>query len=48
MEYVQGGSLLDLLEETPKLSIQRSLYIALDLADALTRAHRLDILHRDY
>jgi non-specific serine/threonine protein kinase len=47
MEYVEGGSLLDILTETPKLSIQRAMYIALDLADALTRAHRLKILHRD-
>ncbi|MEM6528325.1 MAG: tetratricopeptide repeat protein, partial [Chloroflexota bacterium] len=31
----------------PKLVVQRALYIGLDLADALTRAHRLNILHRD-
>jgi serine/threonine protein kinase/tetratricopeptide (TPR) repeat protein len=47
MEYVEGGSLLDTLNEEDELSIQRILYIALDLADALTRAHRLKILHRD-
>jgi len=47
MEYVEGGSLLDVLNEEKQLSIQRILYIALDLADALTRAHRLKILHRD-
>ena len=47
MEYVEGGSLLDVLNEEQQLSIQRILYIALDLADALTRAHRLKILHRD-
>lgn len=47
MEYVAGGSLRDLLQEQPQLSIQRTLYIALDIADALTRAHRLNILHRD-
>ncbi|MEO0560840.1 MAG: protein kinase [Chloroflexota bacterium] len=47
MEYVPGGTLRDLLDQQPKLSLQRTLYIALDLADALTRAHRLDILHRD-
>jgi serine/threonine protein kinase/predicted ATPase/Tfp pilus assembly protein PilF len=47
MEYVGGGSLRDVLDHSPKLSIQRALYIALDLADALTRAHRLNILHRD-
>jgi len=47
MEYVGGGSLRDVLQKETKLSIQRTLYIALDLADALTRAHRLNILHRD-
>ncbi|MEL7434583.1 MAG: protein kinase, partial [Chloroflexota bacterium] len=47
MEYVQGGSLRDVLEQTPQFSVQRALYVALDLADALTRAHRLDVLHRD-
>lgn len=47
MEYVDGGSLLDVLRKETMLSIQRVLYIALDLADALTRAHRLSVLHRD-
>jgi serine/threonine protein kinase/tetratricopeptide (TPR) repeat protein len=47
MEYVSGGSLAELLRATPRLSVQRALYIALDMADALTRAHRLNIIHRD-
>jgi serine/threonine protein kinase/tetratricopeptide (TPR) repeat protein len=47
MEYVTGGSLRDVLEKNSRLTVQRALYIALDLADALTRAHRLNILHRD-
>ncbi len=47
MEFVPGGSLRDLLDDERKLTVQRVLYIALDLADALTRAHRLNILHRD-
>ncbi len=47
MEYVSGGSLRDLLDDQKTLTMQRALYIALDLADALTRAHRLNILHRD-
>jgi serine/threonine protein kinase/tetratricopeptide (TPR) repeat protein len=47
MEYVPGGSLRDVLLKKHRLSVQQALYIALDLADALTRAHRLDILHRD-
>ncbi len=47
MEYVAGGSLQQLLHETPQLPLQRILEISLDLADALTRAHRLKIIHRD-
>lgn len=47
MELVEGGSLRDLLDREPRLPIARALNIALDLADALTRAHRLNILHRD-
>ncbi|PJF29383.1 MAG: hypothetical protein CUN52_08680, partial [Phototrophicales bacterium] len=47
MEYVAGGSLHDVLQKSPQLSPQRVLYTALDVADALTRAHRLNVLHRD-
>ena len=47
MEYVEGGSLRDLIKRDQPLSISRILEIALDLADALTRAHRLNIIHRD-
>jgi len=47
MEYVAGGSLHDVLQKQSQLSPQRVLYTALDVADALTRAHRLNILHRD-
>ncbi|MCL4877240.1 MAG: protein kinase [Anaerolineae bacterium] len=47
LEYVEGGSLLDLLRKSPQLPIERILQIGLDLADALTRAHRLKIIHRD-
>ncbi|MBI1256991.1 MAG: protein kinase [Chloroflexi bacterium] len=47
MELVEGGSLDDLLMQTPRLPITKVLNIALDLADALTRAHRLNIIHRD-
>jgi serine/threonine protein kinase/tetratricopeptide (TPR) repeat protein len=46
MEHVAGGDLADLLRRG-KLPIERCLKLALDLADALTRAHKLDIIHRD-
>jgi predicted ATPase len=47
MEYVAGGSLQDLLETQGALPVSRVLEIALELADALTRAHHLGIIHRD-
>jgi predicted ATPase len=47
MEYVSGGSLDDLLRDTPQLPVERVLAIALELADALTRAHHLHVVHRD-
>ena len=47
MEFVPGGSLHNILRETGQMPLERVLEIALDLADALTRAHRLKIIHRD-
>lgn len=47
MELVEGGALDQVLAQTPILPINRVVNIALDLADALTRAHRLNIVHRD-
>jgi serine/threonine protein kinase/tetratricopeptide (TPR) repeat protein len=47
MEYVGGGSLRDLIDEHARLPLEAVLNIALDLADALTRAHRLNVIHRD-
>jgi serine/threonine protein kinase/tetratricopeptide (TPR) repeat protein len=47
LEYVSGGSLADVLKKEERLSVERTLEIALDLSDALTRAHRLKIIHRD-
>jgi len=47
MEYVGGGSLRDLLRAPDKLPIPRVARIALELADALSRAHHLKIIHRD-
>jgi predicted ATPase len=47
MEYVAGGSLHDLLQAQGALPTPVVLEIALELADALTRAHHLGIIHRD-
>jgi serine/threonine-protein kinase len=47
MEYVEGGTLADLLTHQPQFPIERTLQIALDMSDALARAHRLNIIHRD-
>ena len=47
MEYVSGGSLADLLKTAGHLPIEQAVSISLELADALSRAHHLEILHRD-
>ncbi len=47
MEYVEGGSLADLLAKEPRLPVERVVEIGLELSDALSRAHHLNILHRD-
>jgi serine/threonine protein kinase len=47
MEYVDGGSLAGLLKRQPKLPLAQAVVITLELADALARAHHLEILHRD-
>jgi serine/threonine protein kinase len=46
MEYMPG-SLRALLKAQGRLSIARTLSIGIELADALTRAHHLKIIHRD-
>ncbi len=47
MEYVSGGSLADLLKRRRQLPIEQVISIGLELSDALSRAHHLDIVHRD-
>jgi predicted ATPase len=47
MEYVSGGDLRQQLQKVGKLNYRDCIEIAIDLADALTRAHRLNIIHRD-
>src|SRR5687768_3989778 len=45
LEYVEGGSLWDLLRRQKHLPITAVLKIALELSDALTRAHHVKIIH---
>jgi CheY-like chemotaxis protein len=47
MEYVGGGSLSDLAAKGTQLPVEQVVSIALELSDALSRAHHLQILHRD-
>jgi DNA-binding SARP family transcriptional activator/pimeloyl-ACP methyl ester carboxylesterase/tRNA A-37 threonylcarbamoyl transferase component Bud32 len=47
MEHVPGGTLRRLLEAETPLPIERVLVLALELADALGRAHHVGIIHRD-
>jgi len=47
MEYVPGGTLRELLDDEGPLSPEQGVAIALELADALSRAHHLGIIHRD-
>lgn len=47
MEYVDGGSLRDLLDSEGALAPDKVLDIALPLADALVLAHKSGVIHRD-
>ena len=47
LDYVAGGSLRDQLLTRGSLEISEAVDLMLDVADALTRAHRLQIVHRD-
>jgi serine/threonine protein kinase len=46
MEYVDGGTLKDLLTQGP-LPVEKAIDIAVQLADALDYAHREGLIHRD-
>jgi DNA-binding NarL/FixJ family response regulator len=46
LEYLPGGDLAALLQRG-RLPIDWILNVGMDIADALTRAHRLNIVHRD-
>ena len=47
MEYVPGGSLRQLLQSETGLTLPQTLRLGLELADALSRAHHLGVIHRD-
>lgn len=48
LEYMPGGSLLDLLKERPGgLPVERAVQIASDLCRALAGLHELGMVHRD-
>jgi serine/threonine protein kinase len=46
LEYLRGGDLAGLLKQGA-LPTERVLSFGIDIADALTHAHRLNIIHRD-
>jgi serine/threonine-protein kinase len=47
MEFIKGGTLRERMDETKRLPVIYAANIALDISDALARAHRLGIIHRD-
>lgn len=47
MEYAAGGTLRDLLAQQGHIPLEQTLEIGLDLSDALARAHRIGVIHRD-
>lgn len=47
MEFMAGGSLMDRLRESPRLPLEESLRIALDVARGLEYAESQGVIHRD-
>lgn len=47
MDFIEGGTLRERLDDTKRLPIIYAANVALDISDALARAHRLGIIHRD-
>lgn len=47
MEYLEGGTALDLLEQSGVLSPQRCAAIAMDVCAGLEKANELGVVHRD-
>ncbi|MEM7132521.1 MAG: protein kinase [Chloroflexota bacterium] len=47
MEYIEGGSLRERMNQVEPLSLKQILQITLELCDALSRIHGQQIIHRD-
>ncbi len=47
IEFIDGKSMQDWMDELGKLSIGDALYVVLQCADALRHAHELNMIHRD-
>ncbi|MFC2141935.1 protein kinase [Acidobacteriota bacterium] len=47
MEYVPGEDLKSLLRRTDRLTVGKAVFIASQICDGLTEAHKLGIVHRD-
>src|SRR5688572_6468332 len=47
LEYLDGETLADRLRRSPALTVDETVAIAIQVGDALARAHRAGIVHRD-
>lgn len=47
MEYVDGISLRQLLDREGRLSLERTLYFCRQICDAISLAHKCNVIHRD-
>src|SRR5688500_9713647 len=47
LEYLEGETLADRLSKSPGFAVDDALAIAIQIGDALDRAHRAGIVHRD-
>ncbi len=47
LEYLEGETLADRLQRSPGLPVDEALAVAIQIGDALARAHRAGIAHRD-
>ncbi|MDO5724770.1 MAG: Stk1 family PASTA domain-containing Ser/Thr kinase [Tissierellia bacterium] len=47
MEYINGKTLKDLIRETGGLTVEKAVNYVIQIAEALSKAHENDIVHRD-